>query len=385
MGNPRLSIIPAGAITDRSLEPRDLQVLCLLGRHTDHAGWCRRSQVKMAGELHCSRGSVQNSLERLVNAGWVEKQRRDKEVEEAGKHPSRSYAYRVLLDHDQTEGESDGTEVEVDEPESYAETASDEGGCQPVGTGGANPELARGANPGLARGANTYVGTKNDPSITIPLEREGERDARARLDRKEKFVAKFQQRWPTAAADDQQRTRYAADALTEAEEAEALAGIDPFLAELKRLKRQNVVAGWRYLEEKRWTLLEAPDKAGRPSAAASTVHPPDSPGAKAIKALHEIAGRIDAFFKIWRRPDGTVSFPLELTPRLLAFANVPDRTSWVALTHQQAGAWEALLRTVYPDARILRTHMREGSMAPWPWPPRVDGTLSPESEGEGNA
>jgi DNA-binding MarR family transcriptional regulator len=71
LSHPRLSIIPAGAVTDRSLEPRDLQVLCLLGRHTDKAGWCSRSQVKMAREIDCSRGSLQNSLERLVEAGWV--------------------------------------------------------------------------------------------------------------------------------------------------------------------------------------------------------------------------------------------------------------------------------------------------------------------------
>ena len=46
--SPRLSIIPAGPIFDRSLEGRDLQVLGLLGCHTDKAGWCSRSQVKMA-------------------------------------------------------------------------------------------------------------------------------------------------------------------------------------------------------------------------------------------------------------------------------------------------------------------------------------------------
>ena len=79
--NPRLSIIPAGAVTDRSLEPRDLQVLCLLGRHTDKAGWCVRSQVKMASEIDCGRSSVQRSLERLYEAGWVEKRRRDTVVE----------------------------------------------------------------------------------------------------------------------------------------------------------------------------------------------------------------------------------------------------------------------------------------------------------------
>lgn len=34
----RYSIIPGMAVTDPNLEGRDLQVLCLLGRHTDRDG-----------------------------------------------------------------------------------------------------------------------------------------------------------------------------------------------------------------------------------------------------------------------------------------------------------------------------------------------------------
>lgn len=68
----RFSIIPAMAVTDARLEPRDLQVLCLLGRHTDDLGWCCRSQVKMARELNCGRATVQRSLGRLADAGYVE-------------------------------------------------------------------------------------------------------------------------------------------------------------------------------------------------------------------------------------------------------------------------------------------------------------------------
>src|SRR3954451_17202342 len=101
MSKPRLSIIPAGAIFDRSLEPRDLQVLCLLGSHTDQAGWCRRSQVKMAAQLGCGRASVQRSLDRLVDAGWMQK-KRPPWSNETGQ-PSHSYMYRVVLDRDDSD------------------------------------------------------------------------------------------------------------------------------------------------------------------------------------------------------------------------------------------------------------------------------------------
>jgi DNA-binding MarR family transcriptional regulator len=178
VSNPRLSIIPAGAVTDPRLKPRDLQVLCLLGRHIDRAGWCMRSQVRMAAEIRCSRGSLQNSLDRLCEAGWIERRRRDVEVAEAGGHPSRSYAYRVLLDRDDEAFETLPDEPNEGEISSYAENASEEGGCQPVGTP-ANG-LARGANPMVGTGANPCIGTKNVPLERPLTERDDRANARAR-------------------------------------------------------------------------------------------------------------------------------------------------------------------------------------------------------------
>lgn len=373
MSLPRLSIIPAGAVTDRSLEPRDLQVLCLLGRHTDRAGWCSRSQVRMAGEIACGRSSVQRSLERLYEAGWVEKKRRDAAgVADDSSQPSSSYAYRVVLDRDDYTFESATRDADGDE--SHASDASQADECPPVGTpsiaGGAQPDGHPGAQPGRAPGAHTYVGTKNDPLERPLLERE--RDARARdlKDRKVRFIAAFEQRWPTAAADDRQRTGYAAEALTETEEIDALAGIGPFLENLKRLGRKNVPAGWNYLEQKRWALLEKP-KDGKP---AFTRFEQGSAEARAIKVLHDVARRTEAFFKIWRRPDGSVDFAKPITPQIAALAQAPDPASWFDLSHQQAGAWESLLKSVF-EPGVTRLHMREGSRAPWPWPPSVDGKI----------
>lgn len=97
MTGPRLSIIPAAAVLDPNLEPRDLQVLCLFGRHTDENGWCTRSQVKLAAELGCARSTVQASIERLVEAGWLQK-RSDKEAVHAQGKRTPAYDYRVVLD-----------------------------------------------------------------------------------------------------------------------------------------------------------------------------------------------------------------------------------------------------------------------------------------------
>lgn len=96
MAEPRFSIIPADAVLDKRIEPRDLQVLCVFGKHTDRRGWCRRSQVTMAREIGCARSTVQASIERLVLAGWLEK-RPMTEVHTKGVRGS-AHEYRVVLD-----------------------------------------------------------------------------------------------------------------------------------------------------------------------------------------------------------------------------------------------------------------------------------------------
>jgi hypothetical protein len=366
MSKPRFSIIPAGAVTDRSLEPRDLQVLCLLGRHTDKAGWCVRSQVKMAQEIACSRASLQNSLDRLDTAGWIDKKRRDVEVEEAGKHPSRSYAYRVLLDRDDYAFESATNGRDDDDSDSYAENASEEGGCQQDGTLTVPADGHPGAIPCDGTRANTYDGTKNVPSERTPIERE--RDARAR-DRNARFLVAFEARWPTAAADDRQRTAYAAEALTEDEQQAALGGIAGFLDNLKRHHRRNVPAGWRYLEEKRWTLLEQPaEQAGLSS------YPRDSAEANAIKVLFDLAGALDFFVKYVRKGD-QVYYRHLVTPQLLKLAEAKLRDEWPIATRNQAGSWNSLLDK-YPTVE-RRKRLIEGDPVPFEWAPKSDGTLSP--------
>lgn len=96
MSDPRFSIIPADAVLDKRLEPRDLQVLCIFGKHTDKRGWCRRSQVVMAKEIGCARSTVQASIDRLIAAGWLQK-RPQNDLHTPGVRDS-AHEYRVVLD-----------------------------------------------------------------------------------------------------------------------------------------------------------------------------------------------------------------------------------------------------------------------------------------------
>lgn len=134
MSHPRYSIIPGGAVTDPRLEGRDLQVLCLLGRHTDKLGWCFRSQVKMAHELGCGRATLQRSLARLLSADWI-----DRRVEQGHS----CYAYRVKIYQD---------DPAIGPSEYEVEDQLRERGCPQVGT----PAHER------AGGVPTYTRAHND-------------------------------------------------------------------------------------------------------------------------------------------------------------------------------------------------------------------------------
>ena len=135
MSGPRYSIIPAAAVVDPRLEGRDLQVLALLGTHTNEDGWCRRSQVKMAEQLKCARSTVQSALRRLGEAEYVEvktEMRRD--------GGDASHWYRVRLDVSPEQSSTAGSHVLYDDdddtPCRQAGTPADRSAppCRQVGT-----------------------------------------------------------------------------------------------------------------------------------------------------------------------------------------------------------------------------------------------------------
>lgn len=117
----RYSIIPARAVTDTRLEGRDLQVLCFLGTHTDKLGWCFMRQGLIADKLGCGRSTVQRSLARLCEAGWVQTRAF------GGSRPHACHAYRVIMDTD---------DVTIAPPEYPVDGADDDERCPPVGTSG---------------------------------------------------------------------------------------------------------------------------------------------------------------------------------------------------------------------------------------------------------
>lgn len=146
MTAPRFSIIPAQACTDTRLKPRDLQVLCLFGRHTSNNGWCRRSQVKMAAELGCARSTVQAAINNLVQHGYMDV-RQFKTPHEKGERDS-AHEYRVKLDL-----------PDVEEAEGFATKSA------PTPAGISAPP----ADPGPAPPADPEPAPINDYCLTPPV------------------------------------------------------------------------------------------------------------------------------------------------------------------------------------------------------------------------
>jgi Helix-turn-helix domain len=310
MSGPRFSIIPAGAVTDTRLEPRDLQVLCLLGRHTDDSGWCSRSQVKMARELKCGRATVQRAIGRLVEAGWL--QHRPTTRRDGG---DCSHDYRVMLDQPAVPAPP--------VPDGPQEARSEATGAQdtPLPTGGQGVPALDGQ--GVPTHERAPIGTT---PLNEPLRNENERERASAGDQRARSAERSDQddqdqipdadlferfrRWPTFAADSQVRIANAWAGLTHDERREAERAIEAYLEFLKSVKRSTVCAAQTYLAEKRWEALP-PDKRSRP--ATTQVHRLSREFlALAIRLIGE--GRPLAPLAEAMKPGKTLSWPVDEVP-----------------------------------------------------------------------
>jgi hypothetical protein len=112
--------------------------------------------------------------------------------------------------------------------------------------------------PGVGQPAtgNPYVDSKEESTkhgVTKDESDQNLRETRAR--EAKKFAREFRLRWPTAAVDDQGKLDKAIENLPEESRQACLDGIAPFLEELAKHGRKHPPAGWKYIGERKWTLL----------------------------------------------------------------------------------------------------------------------------------
>ncbi len=259
----RFSIIPGWIVTDPRLKGRDLQVLCLLGRHTDKHGWCRRSQVKMADQLGCARSTVQSSLDRLGEIGVVEKH-----VEDSADGRDSAHSYRVIYDAPPPSGYAfdawDGAEIEDVIPNSVPQ--NDTPPCRYIGTP-AGPESAPPAGPESAPPAGPESAPINDPYLTTQ-EKRSEREAREEnrqidRDRNKKLDARFwnlAKKWPGLTGMPKEQAKVAWYALTDDERDLAERRFDAWLELLKAQRKSHTPAPRTYFSEKLFNDVPDPSE-----------------------------------------------------------------------------------------------------------------------------
>lgn len=253
MNEPRLSIIPGWIIADPRLKGKDLQVLCMLGRNANtRHGWCRRSQVKLAQALSCSRSTVQASITRLVEIGALE---RREVVSTSGRDSA--HWYRVIYDSAVDSSAFDAWDE--DDQKEFDPNSEGDNFAPPAGISAppAYPESAPPADSGPA--------PINASPLTPPDQRK-ERDAPAggvlrNEEENPKLVEtafkRFFVGWKTAISDSEPDARREWASLMPEERAQALEHSDAYQAAALSIGRKHLCSAAKYLKEKRWTKLTA--------------------------------------------------------------------------------------------------------------------------------
>jgi hypothetical protein len=139
----------------------------------------------------------------------------------------------------------------------------------------------------------------------------------------------------------------------------------PVYAARCRKRREKSKKAHLFIRERAWTGLLA--GADPKNAAVPTQHSPVSPAGKALLTLARIARYSPLRF------GENVAYAGEFSPRLLALANAPPEGSWCALDRGTANyaAWRDFSNTIWPGRGFAYDRID----APWPWPPRKDGSI----------
>lgn len=176
----------------------------------------------------------------------------------------------------------------------------------------------------------------------------------------EKRFREFRASYPDGIPD-HERAHREFIALSEADQVEAIDKLAHYGAYLRK-RKQNSVKGHLYLKKRMWEGVAGVAA----EAGARWMHERGSREARAITVLHRIAGSVPPL-----DVGGRISSSCKITPKLLALADAPHHREWIT-GHQ--GAWREFIDDTLP-ATVGRGKLAV-ILAPWEFPPRVDGTLS---------
>jgi hypothetical protein len=245
--------------------------------------------------------------------------------------------------------------------------------------------------PGVSEPCNPLKRLSNSSSeATPPTPPDGGKGNVVRYVRKkgQERLAQITPIWPEPVTN-ADRAIAILDALDDDEWAECLLGVKGFAAyivERKAAGKDRTVKDFHnWARNRQWAGFLAKGREAQAAGQRIMVAVGSAEG-RAWRTIYRIAGFASEPFSA----SGQFLLPSPMTPQLLAFADAPAEAEWMFISaeqRQQVGAWSGFLRKVIgvkPRPELVsqrnwrRGHRIEepGFVAPWPWPPRVDGSLS---------
>ncbi|MCO5153367.1 MULTISPECIES: hypothetical protein [unclassified Shinella] len=384
MSDARFSIIPGWVVNDPRLKGKDLQVLCMLGRHTSRKhGWCRRSQVKMALELACARSTIFASITRLVEIGAVER----REVpSESGRDSA--HWYRVIYDREVSSNAIaawDGEDEEEFGPIGNEEIVSNP--CRHTGTPAGIP--APPAGPESAPPAGSGPAPINDSCLTPdaePFERAREHDDAHGEDNPktiERAFWKLVKAWPGFDGMPKRNALSEWFKLSSDDRRQAAERFEAWLALLKAQKKSHTPAPATYFSERLWRSV--PDK-------------PETPAGPRLAAAYGKLWMAERIADLLRKPYGVIGGLTGFEQRQVqtgqktaeeVYREKIRRSGWTLVNTMHERAADAkgypCLSELLPFAEEFRQAHRDGDLyAAWRreherrgWP-FIDDTRPPE-------
>lgn len=179
----------------------------------------------------------------------------------------------------------------------------------------------------------------------------------------EKRFQEFKSSYPDGIVDPEAAKREFA-ALSEPDQIACVAAV-PVYASRCRKRREKSLKAHLFVRKRSWEgLLASPT-----DAAAPQLYEPKSPAAKALRTLGAMAR-----YTPLTMADGRLSHRGEITPRLLAMAEIDAETKFAIykMGSPNFRAWRNFIIEVFKGCNLPD---RMELSVPWPWPPKADGSI----------
>lgn len=361
-------------------------VLRSLTLYVDGDGFCFVGIEQLADDCELSSDTVRRRLAWLEEIGAIT--RRAQWIDASGVRNGEGRGkrttdlIRLLIEADEyaIQARARGDTIADDEAETATFSPSSQQGLNQV------PETVS-PRPALGQPSHCGQGLISEPEPESPLKSpQGDESARSPdRDEEEEEPEGFAEAWSSWPGHEAMRRDLAVaefGKLSADKQRQARAAIPLFFQMQAKLGRKHPPNFHTWLRHRGFE--EFPGAAAEAAAPTSGPRTYDSTSreGRALKALYAFA-RVP----LWEH-QGRVTYPLPITSQVLAFAELPRPAEWRWIEDRaQLAAWSTFLGAHLhrPRPSLLTTRgigddKRSGFEAPWPWPPRKDGSISADEE-----